>query len=158
MDLNKIYNEDCLVGMKRIPDKSVDCIICDLPYGQLNKSNKYAGWDKPLPMDKVWELYERITKDNGAILLFAQGMFTAKLMLSNEKIWRYNLVWRKGGRCSGGNGDTAFLLLDHPVHGCATFMHFSDLVGFTRIEKDAFRSRGLTGIDVSHDTDITNIM
>ncbi len=101
MDLNKIYNEDCLEGMKRIPDKSVDCVICDLPYGVLNSGNKYAQWDKILPMDKVWEQYERIIKDNGAIILFAQGMFTAKLMLSNEKMWRYNLVWRKGGRCSG---------------------------------------------------------
>ena len=67
MDLNRIYNEDCLEGMKRIPDKSVDCVICDLPYGVLNSGNKYAQWDKILPMDKVWEQYERIIKDNGAI-------------------------------------------------------------------------------------------
>ena len=98
---NKIYNEDCLEGMRQIPDGSVDCIICDLPYGQLNKSNKYAMWDKTLPMDKVWKQYERITKDNGAIILFAQGVFTAKLMLSNEKMWRYNLVWNKINRPTG---------------------------------------------------------
>lgn len=101
MDLNKIYNEDCLEGMKRIRDKSVDCVICDLPYGVLNSGNKYAQWDKILPMDKVWEQYERIIKDNGAIILFAQGMFTAKLMLSNEKMWRYNLVWNKINRPTG---------------------------------------------------------
>jgi len=95
LQLNKIYNEDCLEGMRRIPSKSVDCVICDLPYGVLNRGNRYAQWDKILPMDKVWEQYERIIKDNGAILLFAQGMFTAKLMLSNEKMWRYNLVWDK---------------------------------------------------------------
>ena len=100
-ELNKIYNEDCLEGMKRIPDKSVDCVICDLSYGVLNSGNKYAQWDKILPMDKVWEQYERIIKDNGAIILFAQGMFTAKLMLSNEKMWRYNLVWHKLGHISG---------------------------------------------------------
>ena len=101
IELNKIYNEDCLNGMQRIPDGSVDCIICDLPYEVLNKGNKHAEWDRIIPFDKLWEQYERIIKDTGAIVLFAQGMFTAKLMMSNERLWRYNLVWQKGGRCSG---------------------------------------------------------
>lgn len=101
IDIDRIYNEDCLVGMQRIPDGSVDCIICDLPYEVLNKGNKHAQWDRLIPFDKLWEQYERIIKLNGAIVLFAQGMFTAKLMTSNEKLWRYNLVWRKGGRISG---------------------------------------------------------
>lgn len=101
ISLNKIYNEDCLQGMKRIPDGSVDCIICDLPYEVLNKGNKDAQWDRLLPFDKLWEQYERVIKDNGAIILFAQGMFTAKLMMSNQHLWRYNLIWKKGGRSSG---------------------------------------------------------
>ena len=101
IELNKIYNEDCVEGMKLIPDGSVDCIICDLPYEVLNKGNKHAQWDRLIPFDKLWEQYDRIIKPNGAIVLFAQGMFTAKLMTSNEKLWRYNLIWRKGGRCSG---------------------------------------------------------
>lgn len=101
IELNRIYNEDCLEGMKRIPGGSVDCIICDLPYEVLNKGNKHAQWDRLIPFDKLWEQYERIIKSNGAICLFAQGMFTAKLMTSNEKLWRYNLIWQKGGRCSG---------------------------------------------------------
>ena len=101
IELNKIYNEDCLEGMKCIPDGSVDCIICDLPYEVLNKGNKHSQWDRLIPFDKLWEQYERIIKPNGAIVLFAQGMFTAKLMTSNEKLWRYNLIWQKGGRCSG---------------------------------------------------------
>lgn len=101
IELNKIYNEDCLQGMQRIPDGSVDCIICDLPYEVLNKGNKMAQWDKIIPFDKLWEQYERVIKDNGAIVLFAQGMFTAKLMMSRESLWRYNLIWQKGGRCSG---------------------------------------------------------
>lgn len=101
IELNTIYNEDCMEGMKRIPDGLVDCIICDLPYGVLNKGNEHAQWDCPLPMDKLWAEYKRVTKDNAAIILFAQGMFTADLMVSNRKMWRYNLVWRKGGRCSG---------------------------------------------------------
>lgn len=97
----RLYNGDCLIEMPNIPDKSIDMILCDLPYGVLNKSNKSAYWDKSLPIKPLWAQYKRIIKDNGAIVLFAQGMFTAMLMLSNPKMWRYNLIWKKGGRCSG---------------------------------------------------------
>lgn len=93
-DIHLIYG-DCLVDMKNIPDKSIDCILCDLPYGQLNKGNKHAAWDVVIPFKPLWEQYKRIIKDNGAIVLFAQGMFTAQLMMSNPKMWRYNLVWDK---------------------------------------------------------------
>ena len=95
MEIDKIYNEDCLVGMRDIPDKSIDCIICDLPYGVLNRQNKSAQWDNIIPFEPLWEQYERVIKDNGAIVLFAQGMFTAQLMMSNPKMWRYNLIWDK---------------------------------------------------------------
>lgn len=102
MDKNiQLLHGDCLELMKDIPDKSVDAIICDLPYEVLNKGNKDARWDKALSMDELWKEYKRLIKDNGAIILFGQGMFTAKMMTSNEKMWRYNLIWRKGGRCSG---------------------------------------------------------
>ena len=95
IELNKIYNEDCLEGMKRIPNGSVDCIICDLPYGVLNKQSEGGGWDSIIPLEPLWEEYLRITKPNAAIILFGQGMFTAKLMMSNEKMWRYNITWNK---------------------------------------------------------------
>lgn len=101
LEINKIYNQDCLEGMKKIDDKSIDCIICDLPYEVLNKSNENAKWDVVIPFDKLWEQYNRITKDNGAILLFGQGMFTAQLMMSNSSMWRYNLIWKKGNRSTG---------------------------------------------------------
>lgn len=91
----ELIHGDCLVEMAKIPDKSVDMVLCDLPYEVLNKSNKNAQWDRLLPFDKLWEQYERVIKDNGAIVLFAQGMFTAQLMMSNPKLWRYNLVWDK---------------------------------------------------------------
>lgn len=97
----KLYHGDCLVEMQNIADKSVDMILCDLPYEVLNKGNKSAQWDRLIPFELLWKQYYRIIKDNGAIVLFASGMFTAQLMMSNPKIWRYNLVWRKGGRCSG---------------------------------------------------------
>lgn len=90
-----LIHGDCLVEMTKIPDKSVDMILCDLPYEVLNKGNKHAQWDRLLPFDQLWQHYERVIKDNGAIVLFAQGMFTAQLMMSNPKLWRYNLVWDK---------------------------------------------------------------
>ena len=66
MELNTIYNEDCLLGMQRIPDKTIDMILCDLPYGTTRNS-----WDSVLPLDELWAQYERIIKDNGAIILTA---------------------------------------------------------------------------------------
>lgn len=91
----ELINGDCLEEMKKIPDGSVDMILCDLPYEVLNKGNKNASWDRLLPFDQLWEQYNRIIKDNGAIVLFAQGMFTAQLMMSNPDMWRYNLIWDK---------------------------------------------------------------
>ena len=81
--------------MPQIKDKSIDLILCDLPYGALNKNNLAAQWDRQLPLKPLWEQYERIVKPNGAIILFGQGMFTAQLMMSNPRMWRYNLVWDK---------------------------------------------------------------
>jgi len=97
----KLIKGDCLVEMQNIPDKSIDAIICDLPYGVLNKGNSSAKWDSVIPFIPLWERYERIIKDNGAIVLFGQGLFSAELMLSNKKLWRYNLIWKKGNRISG---------------------------------------------------------
>ena len=93
--IDKIYNEDCLEGMKRIADGAVDCIITDLPYGVLNEQSEGGSWDSIIPLEPMWEQFKRVTKPNAAIVLFAQGMFTADLMQSNRKMWRYNLVWDK---------------------------------------------------------------
>lgn len=92
---------DCLEGMKRIPDHSVDGIICDLPYEVLNKGNKDAQWDRVIPFEPLWEQYLRVAKENAPIVLFCQGMFTAQLMMSQPKLWKYNLVWKKGDRTTG---------------------------------------------------------
>lgn len=90
LELNKIYNEDCLEGMKRIPDKSVDMILCDLPYG--TTANK---WDFIIPLELLWEQYERIIKDNGAIVLTASQPFTTELINSNRKLFKYEWIWVK---------------------------------------------------------------
>ena len=91
IELNKIYNQDCLEGMKLIDDKSIDMILCDLPYGVTTKNK----WDTIISYQLLWEQYERIIKDNGAIVLFGQDKFTAETILSNKKIHRYNLIWKK---------------------------------------------------------------
>ena len=90
MEINKIYNEECLEGMKKIPDKSVDMILCDLPY-----EVTALKWDKIIPLDKLWEQYERIIKDNGAIVLTATQPFTSKLVMSNPELFKYEWVWEK---------------------------------------------------------------
>lgn len=81
---------DCLDVMMDIPDKSINMILCDLPYG--TTQNK---WDSVIDLSKLWEHYERIIKDNGCIVLTSQGLFTAKLILSNEKLFKYKIVWIK---------------------------------------------------------------
>ena len=90
LDLNKIYNEDCLEGMKRIDDKSIDMILCDLPYGMT-----YNKWDTAIPLEELWKQYERIVKDNGAIVLTASQPFASELISSNRKLFRYEWIWEK---------------------------------------------------------------
>ena len=92
----ELWCGDCLELMKNIPDKSIDLILADLPYG--TTKNK---WDSVIPLEELWKHYKRITKKNSAIVLFGQDKFSAKLMLSNEKWHRYNLIWKKGKRTSG---------------------------------------------------------
>lgn len=76
--------------MKQLPDKSIDMVLCDLPYG--TTQNK---WDSIIPLDELWKQYCRVVRDDGAIVLTSQGMFTAELMLSNPKMFRYKWVWEK---------------------------------------------------------------
>lgn len=92
----ELWLGDCLELMKNVPDNSVDMILADLPYG--TTKNK---WDSIIDLDKLWEQYKRIVKYNSPIILFGQDKFSAKLMLSNEKWHRYNLIWKKGNRTSG---------------------------------------------------------
>lgn len=88
--LDKIICCDCFEGFPKIPNESIDMILCDLPYGQTRNE-----WDKQIPMLLLWGEYKRIAKPNAAIVLFAQGMFTAELMTAQPSIWHYNLVWVK---------------------------------------------------------------
>ena len=88
--LNTVYNEDCLIGMNRIADKSVDMILCDLPYG-----TTACKWDTIIPFKPLWAQYERVIKDNGAIVLFGNEPFSSQLRLSNLKNYKYDWKWDK---------------------------------------------------------------
>lgn len=87
---NSIIEGDCLDVMARIPDASVDLILCDLPYG--TTQNK---WDSVIDLEAMWGQYRRIIKPAGAIVLTSQGLFTARLILSNEDWFKYKIVWEK---------------------------------------------------------------
>ena len=85
-----LYHGDCLEIMQEIEDKSIDCIITDLPYGTTK-----CNWDIIIPFDKLWEQYKRIIKDTGAILLFGQEPFSSFLRLSNISWYKYDIYWQK---------------------------------------------------------------
>ena len=90
IELDRIYNMDCLEGMKAIPDGSVDAVICDLPYG-----TTACAWDSVIPFDKLWEQYRRICKKGAVILLFGSEPFSTQIRMSNMKQWRYDWIWKK---------------------------------------------------------------
>lgn len=108
-ELNKIisiaditmYKGDCLFVIPTLPENSVDMVLADLPYGCLNKKNKHAQWDKEIDLVALWPELLRVCKNNAAIVLFGQGIFSAKLIMSQPQLYRYDLIWQKGGRCSG---------------------------------------------------------
>ena len=88
--INEIYNMDCLEGMKYIPDKSIDMILCDLPYGTTQ-----CKWDIIIPFRLLWEQYNRIIKEDGNIVLFGSQPFTSLLITSNIQNFKYCWVWDK---------------------------------------------------------------
>ena len=90
MELNRLYHMDCIEGMKQLPDNSIDLILCDLPYGVTD-----CKWDNIIPFDLLWEQYNRIAKENAAVVLFSIQPFTTKLIQSNLKNFRYCWYWVK---------------------------------------------------------------
>jgi len=97
LEINKIYNENCIEGngMCLIPDKSIDMILCDLPYGITN-----CKWDSVIPFDLLWQQYKRIIKNKSAIILFGSEPFSSYLRMSNIKEYKYDWKWNK---LNGGN-------------------------------------------------------
>ena len=113
--LNKITCGDCLEVMKEIPDKSVDMILCDLPYG-----TTACKWDNVIPFEPLWEQYNRIIKDNGAIVLFGTQPFTSVMINSNLKNYKHHWVWLK-------NRGTGFQVAKY-----RPMMKTEDIIAFTK--------------------------
>ena len=95
LELNRIIQGDCLIEMPKIADKSIDMILCDLPYG-----TTACKWDSIIPFDKLWNEYERIITDNGVIVLTASQPFTSALIMSNPKMFKYEWIWQKSKGCN----------------------------------------------------------
>ncbi len=85
-----LYNDDCLKKMQDIPDKTIDMILCDLPYGTTS-----CRWDTVIDFELLWDQYKRIIKKNGAIVLFGQEPFSSRLRMSNIKMYKYDWIWKK---------------------------------------------------------------
>ena len=90
----QIYNEDCLTGMKKLADGSIDAIICDPPYGTTD-----SDFDVRLPMEEMWAEFNRVTKQNAAIVIFSQLPFAVDVINANRKMFRYEWVWEKSLAC-----------------------------------------------------------
>ena len=93
MSKYRIEQGDCIELMRDIPDKSVDMILCDPPYG-----TTASKWDKVIDFKELWTQYERIIKDNGAIVLFGSGQFAFKLIESNVPLYKYKWIWVKSNK------------------------------------------------------------
>lgn len=85
-----LIEDDCLSAMAKIPDESIDLILCDLPYGTTQNS-----WDSVIPLDKLWAHYRRILTPKGVVALMSQGSFTARVILSQELLFKYKITWVK---------------------------------------------------------------
>ena len=104
LEINKIHHGNCLELMQKITEKSIDMILCDLPYGYTA-----CQWDSIIPLDKLWIQYERIIKDNGAIVLTSSQPFTSMLVTSNPKLFRYELIWLKTRPSNVFNANKMFM-------------------------------------------------
>lgn len=100
--MRQLYQGDCLVEMKNIADGSVDLILCDLPYGTTDRSgvskkgsNRVLNWDTVIPLDELWEQYQRVLKPTGAVVLTADQPFTSQLVMSNLEWFKYEWIWKK---------------------------------------------------------------
>lgn len=125
----ELHHGCCLEIMPLIPDKSVDMILCDLPYG-----TTACKWDVVIPFEPLWKHYERIIKDNGAIVLFGRNPFFSKLICSNEKLFRYEIIWDK-------NAGTDFAQANNkPITVHENIALFSkSKVKYNRIDDDGFK-------------------
>lgn len=120
---------DCLELMKDIPDKSIDMILCDLPYG-----TTACNWDVLIPFDELWSHYKRIIKDAGAIVLFGKQPFTSKLIVSNIKDFKYTLVWKKDNH-------------DNPLMAKKRFLNITEDICVFYKKQCSYNPQGIIRVD-----------
>lgn len=120
---------DCLELMKDIPDKSIDMILCDLPYG-----TTYCKWDTIIPFEQLWENYNRVIKDDGAIVLFSKQPFTTSLIYSNMKLFKYCLVWEKDNH-------------DNPLMAKKRFLNISEDICIFYKKQCTYNPQGLIKVN-----------
>jgi len=120
---------DCLELMNGIPDKSVDMILADLPYG-----TTACSWDSIIDLDKLWLQYERIIKDNGAIVLFSKQPFTTQLINSNLNLYKYSLVWKKDNH-------------DNPLMAKMRFLNITEDINIFYKNQPDFNPQGLVEVN-----------
>lgn len=152
----ELHNVDCFEFMKSMPDKSVDCVVTDPPYG-----TTAIEWDKPINLVSFWAEAERITKDNAAILVFSSQPFTTDLIVSNRKLFRYEIVWKKTMSSNFMNANKMPLrshenicvfYKKQPVYNPIKTKYTSDKFGKTR-RQSKNRSKQYPGIGCSNYTD-----
>lgn len=136
-----LYNGDCLEVMKNISDKSVDMILCDLPYG-----TTACKWDTVIPFEPLWEQYNRIIKDNGAIVLFGSEPFSSALRMSNIKNFKYDWIWNKK---LAGNG---ILAKKQPLKIHEIVSVFNSGIYIPQMTKGRYRKKMTGGIKESEIT------
>ena len=134
----KIYNGDCLEVMKSIPDKSVDMILCDPPYG-----TTACKWDSVIPFDEMWLRLNKLIKDNGAIVLFGSEPFSSKLRCSNLKNYKYDWVWNKK---LAGNG---ILAKKQPLKIHENVIVFNSKIYIPQMTKGKLRKKLTNNLKIS---------
>lgn len=143
----QLYQGDCLEVMKQIPNKSVDMILCDLPYG-----TTACKWDVVIPFESLWSEYNRIIKDNGAICLFGSEPFSSKLRMSNIKAYKYDWIWNKR---LAGNG---ILAKRQPLKIHEIISVFNTTKYFPQMVKGKYRKKMTGNIKESELTGGDNIV
>ena len=132
----QLIKGDCLVEMQNIPDKSIDAIICDLPYG-----TTACKWDAIIPFEPLWAQYKRIIKDNGAILLFGCEPFSSLLRISNLDLYKYDWIWEKP------NGSDPFQCRKRPMNNIENISVFYDkqpIYNAQMVESKTYKRKGGT--------------
>ena len=128
---------DCLEVMKDIPDRSMDMILCDLPYGTTS-----CKWDTVIPFEPLWKEYKRDIKDNGAIVLFSKQPFTTELIHSNLKDFKYTLVWKKDNHDNPLMAKKRFLNITEDINVFYKKQCTYNPLGIVKINKLTKQGRG----------------